>query len=68
MEINTQSMEQLRAILFKDIKTIRISDTFAEPEMATDLMEHDLVKLNMLRQRGRASFATRESDLRSFLI
>ena len=68
LEINTQSMEQLRSILFNDIKTIRISDTFAEPEMATDLMEHDLVKLNMLRQRGRASFATRESDLRSFLI
>jgi len=37
MEINTQSMEQLRTILFKDIKTIRISDTFEQPEMATDL-------------------------------
>ncbi len=68
LEINTQSMEQLRAILFNDIKTIRISDTFAEPEMATDLMEHDLKKLNMLRQRGRASFAGREQELRDFLI
>lgn len=68
LEINTQSMEQLRAILFNDIKTIRISDTFAEPEMATDLMEHDLKKLNMLRQRGRASFASREQELRDFLI
>jgi hypothetical protein len=27
LEINTQSMEQLRAILFKDVQTIRISDT-----------------------------------------
>lgn len=68
LEINTQSMEQLRSILFNDIKTIRISDTFAEPEMATDLMEHDLKKLNMLRQRGRASFAGREQELRDFLI
>lgn len=68
LEINTQSMEQLRAILFNDIKTIRISDTFAEPEMATDLMEYDLKKLNMLRQRGRASFAVREQELRGFLI
>lgn len=68
LEINTQSLEQLRAILFKDIKTIRISDTFEKPEMATDLMEHDLDKLNILRQRGRESFAGRETELREFLI
>lgn len=68
LEINTQSMDQLRAILFKDIKTIRISDTFEKPEMATDLMEHDLVKLNILRQRGSESFASREMDLKVFLL
>jgi len=68
LEINTQSMEQLRAVLFPDIKTIRISDTFEKPEMATDLMEHDLGKLNILHQRGRESFASRESDLKTLLI
>jgi uncharacterized protein len=68
LEINTQSMDQLRTILFKDVKTIRINDTFERPEMATDLMEHDLAKLNILHQRGRESFASRESDLRSFLM
>ena len=44
MEINTQSMEQLRNILFKDVPTVRISDTFEQPEMATDLFEHNLHK------------------------
>jgi uncharacterized protein len=68
LEINTQSMDQLREILFKDVRTIRISDTFERPEMATDLMEHDLKKLNLLRQRGRESFASRESALREFLL
>ena len=68
LEINTQSMEQLRAILFKDVPTIRISDTFEQPEMATDLMEHDLSKLNILRQRGRESFASREAQLKQFLM
>jgi len=67
LEINTQSMDQLRDILFKDVPTIRISDTFERPELATDLMEHDLVKLNQLRQRGVASFASREDALKSFL-
>lgn len=67
LEINTQSMEQLRTILFNDIRTIRINDTFEKPEMATDLMEHNLDKLNILRQRGRESFAAREAELREIL-
>lgn len=67
LEINTQSMEQLREILFKDIPTIRISDTFERPDMATDLLEHNLNKLNMLRQSGSESFASREAQLREFL-
>ena len=68
LEINTQSMDQLRSILFKDVQTIRISDTFEKPEMATDLMEHDLRKLNILRQRGAESFASREQQLKEFLM
>ena len=68
LEINTQSMDQLRHILFKQVATVRISDTFERPEMATDLFEHDLNKLNILRQRGSESFASRESQLRQFLL
>ena len=67
LEINTQSMDQLRSILFKDIPTLRISDTFERPEMATDLMEHDLSKLNILRQRGRDSFASRQQEIEALL-
>lgn len=66
-EINTRSLDQLRAVLYKDIKTVRISDAFTEPTMATDLFEHDLNKLNILRQRGRNSFATHEAALREYL-
>jgi len=68
LEINTQSMDQLREILFKDVATIRISDTFEQPEMATDLLEHDLDKLNVLRQRGSESFASREGQLKELLL
>lgn len=68
LEINTQSMEQLRSILYKNIPTVRISDTFSQPEMATDLMECDLTKLNILRQRGSESFAKREADLKTLLM
>jgi len=68
LEINTQSMDQLRSILFRDVATIRISDTFEQPEMATDLLEHDLTRLNVLRQRGRDSFASREATLQQLLL
>ena len=68
LEINTQSMDQLRQILFHDVPTIRISDAYVTPEMATDLLEHDLKKLDILFQRGRESFASREKQLREYLI
>jgi predicted acylesterase/phospholipase RssA len=67
LEINTQSMDQLRALLFSDVKTIRISDTFEHPEMATDFMEHDLNRLNLLTQRGVESFGKVENQLKSLL-
>jgi predicted acylesterase/phospholipase RssA len=68
LEINTQSMEQLRAILYKDIRTVRINDTFERPEMACDFLEYDLKKLNLLRQRGSESFAGREREIRDCLF
>jgi predicted patatin/cPLA2 family phospholipase len=67
LSVNTESMEQLRTVLFGDIPAIRINDTYSEPEMATDLMEYDLTKLNTLYQRGGDSFAKYEVELRALL-
>jgi uncharacterized protein len=68
LDINTQSMDQLRAVMFKDVPTVRISENFSTPDMATDLFEHDLKKLNILRQRGADSFASHEAELRKLLL
>ncbi|MBA2125216.1 patatin [Hyphomicrobium methylovorum] len=68
LEINTQSMDQLRHVLYQHVPTVRISDTFEQPEMATDLFEHNCTKLNILRQRGRESFAKAETDLKRILL
>lgn len=65
--VNTCSMEVLRGILFKDVPTVRISEAFVEPEMATDLLEHDLNKLNRLVQKGRISYRKNEDKLKEFL-
>lgn len=68
LEINTQSMEQLRSILFRTVQTVRINDAFVEPEMATDLFECNKAKLNILRQRGSQSYSKREGDLKKLLL
>jgi predicted acylesterase/phospholipase RssA len=67
-EISTQSMDQLRAILYKHIPTVRINQAFAEPTMATDMFEHDLKKLNVLSQRGAQSYAEHEAKLKEYLL
>jgi len=67
LEINTKSMDQLRHVLFQDVATIRISNRYTEPEMATDLFEADLKKLDQLWQRGRQSFRENENRLQGFL-
>ncbi|MBO9429592.1 patatin-like phospholipase family protein [Sulfitobacter sp. R18_1] len=68
LEVNTASMDQLRRLLYSNVPTVRISDSFDKPEMATDMFEHDLKKLNLLRQQGGESFARREEDIRQLLF
>jgi patatin-like phospholipase/acyl hydrolase len=68
LEVNTSSMDQLRRLLYSTLPTVRISDTFDKPEMATDMFEHDPKKLNLLRQLGAESFARREIDVRQLLL
>ncbi len=67
LDINIKSMEQLRSIFYKDISTVRVSETYSQPEMATDLMESDLVKLNLLYQRGSESYAKQEGGIKALL-
>lgn len=67
LNVNTLSMEQLRTVLFNDVMTVRVNDTFERPEMATDLMESNLTKLNMLYQRGGESYSKHEQELRTLL-
>jgi hypothetical protein len=68
MEIDTQSMEQLRDVLFSSVPTVRINGRYTEPEMAADMLEHDMSKLTLLWSRGRQSCERHESQLKEFLL
>lgn len=67
LEVNTASMDQLRQLLFANVPTVRVNDTFDKPEMATDMFEHDLEKLNLLRQQGSLSFGRKETEIQALL-
>lgn len=65
--INTHSMEQLAELLFRDVPMVRINDSYTSPDMAADLMEHDIVKLKLLYRRGMESFGKHERQLQRLL-
>lgn len=67
MEISTQSMDQLRKVLYRDVETIRIHKQYRQPEMATDMLEVDLEKLGLIRQRGRDCARDAEKELLKLL-
>jgi predicted patatin/cPLA2 family phospholipase len=67
LEINTQSMDQLRKVLFREVQTVRINNKYTQPEMATDMLEVNMEKLNLLWQRGRDSARDVEADLKTLL-
>ena len=66
--VNTASMDQLRQLLFTTVPTARVNDHFNKPEMATDLLEYNLNKLNLLRQQGGESFGRYENKIHGVLF
>lgn len=66
LNVNANTTDILTKYLLPDVPQIRISDRFESPELATDFLETDMNKLNLLVQKGRASFSQRESELNKF--
>jgi hypothetical protein len=60
-------MQTLAGLLFKDVQLVRINDSYTTPDMATDLMEHNMTKLKELYKRGWQSFAQHENNLKKLL-
>ena len=68
LEINTQSMDELRRVLFRGVRTVRINTKYTQPEMATDMLEADMDKLSKLWSRGRDSAREQEAQLKEYLL
>jgi len=66
LNINANTTEILTKYLLPAVPQIRISDRFESPELATDFLETNMSKLNLLVQKGRESFRQRETELNKF--
>lgn len=64
LEANSATIEQLRALLFWDIATVRISDAFTQKEYACNLLTHDRNVLSKILVLGRHTFSACEKDLK----
>ena len=65
--ISSTTIEQLTTVLFPNVSCIRINETYAQPEYATDLLERNPEKLRVLHGLGRESYAKHERRLRELL-
>src|SRR5712691_1175340 len=55
--ISSTTIDQLRIVLFPQVPCVRVSESYPQPEYATDLLESDLEKLKKIHSLGREAFA-----------
>ena len=65
LSANANATEQLRAVLFPNVQTVRINDSFTEVQYATSLLESKPDKLSKLIELGRESFEKYEEDVKT---
>ncbi len=64
-EANTNTIEQIRSLVYSKIPTVRVDETYSDYQYATSLLESDVKKLEKLLDLGRESFARFEGEIRS---
>lgn len=65
---NTNTNTVVSNLLFPDLKMVRISETFNQPEYGTNMIEMEKSKLEKLIQLGRNSFAKFEKDIETLFL
>ena len=66
LSISANTTEIQTKLLLPQVPHIRVSDRFESPELAMDFLESDLSRLNLLVQKGRESFSSRETEISGF--
>ena len=64
---NTNTNVQNAKLLYPQLKQLRISETFAEPQYGTNMIEKNKQKLESIKGLGRKSFAKFEAEIENLL-
>lgn len=67
LSTSSNTVEELRELLYPDILSLRINDANVEPSYTTDFLEKDSGKLEKIFQLGRDSFRRQEIEIRRLL-
>jgi patatin-like phospholipase/acyl hydrolase len=62
LDISSNTTGVITQYLLEDIKILRISDSFTQPALKTNLLENDKIKLAKLFDQGKVSFGKKESE------
>lgn len=65
---NTNTLEIIRNLLFKDIDVVRVDGVFPDKQYETSLIESNEAKLRRLQGLGREAFAAMESEIKKSLL
>lgn len=66
LNVSANTTEIQVKLLLPQVPHVRVSDRFESPELAMDFLESNLGRLNLLVQKGRDSFSSRETELKQF--
>lgn len=66
LNVSSNTIEVQTKLLLPQVPSIRVSDRHENPELALDFLESNLNKLDLLVQQGRASFSSREAQIKKF--
>lgn len=64
---NSNSIEVVFKLLSKNIKSVRVNETFAHPELTTSLFESRPAVLDLLLSKGKDSFVNQEKEITDLL-
>ncbi len=62
LDVSSNTTGLITQYLLEDIKILRISDSFTQPSLSTNLLESNKAKLAKMFDQGKASFGKKESD------
>jgi len=68
LDVSSNTTGVITQYLLEDIKILRISDSFTQPSLKTNLLENDKVKLAKLFDQGKVSFGRVEAEFNKLFL